>query len=81
MIRVHQIDHVAITVADLARSEAWYREHLGLERRYADLWDGAPVMMGAGDTCVALFPAERRTETAVHAIRMLHLELTTHDAL
>ena len=58
MIRVEHIDHVAIAVADIVRSEVWYRDVLGLERRFEEVWDGPPVMMCAGDTCVALFPTE-----------------------
>ncbi|TMB99400.1 MAG: VOC family protein [Chloroflexi bacterium] len=55
--RVQHIDHVAITVSDIARSRDWYREVLGLERRFEDEWGDVPTMMCAGDTCVALFPA------------------------
>jgi catechol 2,3-dioxygenase-like lactoylglutathione lyase family enzyme len=59
VIRVKHIDHVAIAVRDTIASAAWYRDVLGLERRFEDAWgDGPPVMMCAGDTCVALFPTE-----------------------
>ena len=51
------IDHVAITVRDVARSVAWYRDVLGLERRFEEAWGDVPSMMCAGDTCVAIFPA------------------------
>ncbi len=74
MVQVAQIDHIALSVTDLALSEAWYREHLGLERRFAELWDGPPVMMAAGGTALALFPADDTTTAAgVAPIRMLHL--------
>ncbi len=72
MPRVERIDHVALTVSDLERSISWYERHLGLERRYADVWDGPPIMMGAGETCVALFPS-RDGSDAPATIRMLHL--------
>ena len=48
------IDHVAIWVSDVERSVAWYREVLGLERRY-EVWGNSPAMVGAGTTCLALF--------------------------
>jgi catechol 2,3-dioxygenase len=57
-IRVELIDHVAIAVRDPIASADWYRDVLGRERRWADVWEGPPVMMCAGETCVALFPIE-----------------------
>ena len=57
MFQLEQIDHAAITVSNLERSITWYRDVLGLERRYAEVWGDYPVMMCAGLTGVALFPA------------------------
>ena len=57
MLKLDHIDHVALTVSDLARSLAWYREVLGLERRHEEAWGDEPAMVCAGDTCLALFPA------------------------
>jgi len=57
-MKVQHIDHVAITVSDLARSLAWYRDVLGLERRHEEEWGDVPTMMCVGETCVALFPAD-----------------------
>ena len=57
MFRVRRIDHVALTVKDIAASVAWYREILGLERRHENVWGSTPAMMYAGETGVALFPA------------------------
>lgn len=54
MIRVDHLDHIALTVADVQRSAEWYRLVLGLERRF-EQWE-SPVMMCAGNTCIALFP-------------------------
>lgn len=57
-MRLQHIDHIAITVSDLARSLAWYRDVLGLERRFEDEWGDVPAMLCAGETCVALFPSD-----------------------
>lgn len=57
MLRLEGIDHVALTVRDLARSVAWYQAVLGLERRYADVWGDFPAVLGVGTTFLALFPA------------------------
>jgi catechol 2,3-dioxygenase-like lactoylglutathione lyase family enzyme len=59
--RTQGLDHVALVVADMRRSIAWYADVLGMERRYADVWDGDgdPVVLCNGDACVALFePAD-----------------------
>lgn len=57
MFRIEGIDHVALTVRDVARSIAWYQDVLGLERRYADVWGEFPAVLGVGTTSLALFPA------------------------
>lgn len=53
---VHQLDHVAIAVTDLDRSRRWYEDVLGLQRRYEDAWPDLPVVLCAGEACIALFP-------------------------
>ena len=60
MFSVEGIDHVALTVRDVARSVAWYRDVLGLERRYEDVWGDVPAVVGAGTTALALFPTRVR---------------------
>ena len=57
MFRIIQIDHVALTVQDVDRSIAWYRDVLGLDQRNQEVWGNMPAMMYAGETGVALFPA------------------------
>jgi len=56
MVKVQHVDHVAITVRDLARSIRWYSDTLGLEDLTPGDWD-YPRMIGVGDTCLALFPS------------------------
>jgi catechol 2,3-dioxygenase-like lactoylglutathione lyase family enzyme len=57
MQRVEGLDHVALTVRDVARSVEWYARVLGLERRHEDAWGDFPAIVGAGTTALALFPA------------------------
>jgi catechol 2,3-dioxygenase-like lactoylglutathione lyase family enzyme len=58
MFSVEGIDHIALTVRDVDCSVAWYRDVLGLERRYQDAWGNYPAMVGIGTTSIALFPVE-----------------------
>lgn len=58
MFELQQLDHVAVTVSNLERSTRWYCDVLGFEHRYKGLWAGVPVMVGLGDTLVALFPSK-----------------------
>jgi catechol 2,3-dioxygenase-like lactoylglutathione lyase family enzyme len=56
MFTVECLDHVALVVRDLGRSVEWYTRLLGLKRCREGAWD-IPVMLCAGATGVALFPA------------------------
>src|SRR6266851_9753748 len=58
MFVLQRIDHVALTVRDVQKSSAWYRDVFGLERRHAETWGDYPVFMCAGDTALALFEAK-----------------------
>ncbi len=58
MFSVEGIDHIALAVRDVERSVAWYKEVLGLERRYEDAWGNYPAVVGVGTTSIALFPVE-----------------------
>ncbi len=53
--RVRHIDHVELFVRDIAASARWYAEVLGLTE--VCRWDPEPVMIGIGDTKLALFRA------------------------
>ena len=53
--RVEGLDHAAFGVGDQAASEAWYREVLGLERKYAAEWGDTPVAVMSGGSGLALF--------------------------
>jgi catechol 2,3-dioxygenase-like lactoylglutathione lyase family enzyme len=56
-MHVEGLDHVALTVRDVARSAAWYREVLGLERRFEEVWGDFPAIVASGPTSLALFPS------------------------
>ncbi len=76
MFRIEGIDHVALCVKDLERSRVWYQEVLGLERRYQEAWGEVPTMLGAGNTCIALFPTttpEPKSTPDYNTIAMRHL--------
>lgn len=68
------IDHVALSVRDVKRTEQWYIDVLGFEKMYDGMWDGIPVFIGKGTTALALFPA-KSDEPVRGGIRMLHLAM------
>ncbi|MDX6581436.1 MAG: hypothetical protein QOI10_620 [Solirubrobacterales bacterium] len=70
------LDHVAIGVADLERSQRFYADVLGLERVH-EAWE-VPVVMVAEGTGVAIFPQELHPSSApagaeAPAVRILHI--------
>lgn len=73
MIKVEGLDHVAIAAKDVQRSLAWYRDVLGLERRHEEVWGDTPVMMCAGNTCVAIFPLTDDQPASIKGPRVLHV--------
>jgi len=69
-VRVHQLDHIVLNVADIERSLTWYTELLGLRPERVDEWrsGGAPfpsVRVDAG-TIIDLFAVERTGENLNH---------------
>lgn len=73
MLKVQGLDHVAIAAKDVMRSMAWYRDVLGLERRHEEVWGDMPIMMCAGNTCVAIFPLNDDQPAATNGPRVLHI--------
>ena len=74
MLSVEQIDHIALTVSDVERSVAWYREILGLERRHEKEWGSNPAFMYAGMTGLALLVRDQ-TEMRLVAVDLAFLLL------
>ena len=70
------LDHVAVAVADMDRSRAFYEGVLGLERVHEE-WD-MPVVLAADGTGVALFPEHAHPSSTPNdaeppAVRILHI--------
>ena len=58
------LDHVAIKVADMEATAKWYEEVLGFQRYHVPVWGDFPIMLMAGKSRIAMFPATKpRSET------------------
>ena len=55
--KINFFDHVAIRVKDMEVSAKWYNKVLGLEIVKVPEWDPFPVFLLAGNSGIALFPA------------------------
>lgn len=66
-MKLEHIDHVALSVSDPLKSLAWYRDVLGLERRYQEAWGDYPIVLCAGESGIALFPAKSPTTAPDHS--------------
>lgn len=58
MFTLQHLDHVALRVSDLEVSARWYEKVLRLHRHTEPEWGPFPIMMLAGSTGLALFPAK-----------------------
>jgi len=56
-IEIDFLDHVAIRVADMEASAAWYEKVLGLKRYKKPEWGDFPIFLLSGKSGIALFPA------------------------
>ncbi|MCE7993170.1 MAG: VOC family protein [Roseivirga sp.] len=69
-MKVNFLDHVAIRVADPEVSAQWYETVLGLTRFDDQDRGGYPIMMQAGETGIALFPALKKDDLDYVRTRM-----------
>ncbi len=72
MLKLDELDHIAITVQDVENSATWYQDVLGLERRHQDSWGDYPVFVCAGASGLALFPKDVTVEQPSTGHNMKH---------
>lgn len=57
-MKIRGLDHIALRVSDPEATAKWYEEVLGLKRyQHEKTWGPYPIMMLAGTSGLALFPA------------------------
>src|SRR4051812_45731989 len=79
-MNLQAIDHVAVSVRDVARSAEWYIDVLGFDRQHDDVWGGMPVFVGKNDAAVALFPLRTGKDSKADGrsgSRVLHFAFRT----
>ena len=72
MLKLDELDHIAITVQDVGRSATWYQDVLGLERRHEESWGDYPAFVCAGASGLALFPKDAAIEQSSKGQNMKH---------
>jgi len=72
MMRLEQIDHVALRCASLEATKDWYISVLGFEHIYPEHGGGVPVFLRLGSTSLTLFPQKGDEQTSG---RIWHLAL------
>ena len=67
-MKLKGLDHVAIAVADIEQSAAWYEQVLGFEKQHQGKWGGVPTFVGKGEMGIALFPKKRKESAGTGSI-------------
>lgn len=62
--KVDFLDHVAISVSDIEKSVEWYEKVIGLKKHIVPEWGDYPVMLLAGKSGLAIFPAKSKEKTS-----------------
>jgi catechol 2,3-dioxygenase-like lactoylglutathione lyase family enzyme len=67
-MKLDGLDHVALTVIDVARAAKWYIDVLGFSRMHEDVWGEVPTFVGIGGTGLALFPRQRANDDGIRHV-------------
>src|SRR3989440_3809023 len=71
MMRLEQIDHVALRCASPEATKAWYVSTLGFEQVFPGQGSGVPIVLRLGSTFITLFP-QKGNEQALADGRIWH---------
>lgn len=74
MMRLEQIDHLALRCASPEATKAWYVSTLGFEHVYPGQWSGSPIVLRLGSTYITLFPQKENAPVAANG-QAWHLAL------
>jgi catechol 2,3-dioxygenase-like lactoylglutathione lyase family enzyme len=72
MMRLEQIDHVALRCLSPEATKAWYVSTLGFEDVSPAQWSGIPIMLRLGSTYLTLFPQKADEQPPANG-RLWHL--------
>ena len=81
--KVDFLDHVAITVSNIKKSIEWYEKVICLRKHIVTEWGDYPVMMMAGKTGLAIFPAnskEIKSQKVLEDIRIKHFAFNVDES-
>ena len=72
MMRLEQIDHVALRCASPEATKAWYVSTLGFEHVFPGHGSGVPIFLRLGSTFITLFPQKGHEQASADG-RLWHL--------
>lgn len=81
-LKINFLDHVAISVSNIKKSVEWYEEVIGLKKHIIPEWGDYPIMMLAGKTGLAIFPAnsiEYKSQKTLDDIRIKHFAFNVDE--
>jgi catechol 2,3-dioxygenase-like lactoylglutathione lyase family enzyme len=74
IMRLEQIDHLALRCASPEATKAWYVNTLGFEHVFPGQWGGTPIVLRLGSTYLTLFPQKENEPPSANG-RAWHLAL------
>ena len=78
MMRLEQIDHVALRCASLEVTKEWYMNTLGFEHVFPGQWSGVPIFLRLGSTYITLFPQKGNEQASDGRIWHFAFRATTY---